>query len=292
MSAIATTSTPPSILSLSADTLGEIAKLNTSLAEFATTEITDSNFAAANAAVAKSAKIKKAIEAEAKERKRKIDAQKKLVDAAVESALGELTAALKPINQSLAAYAARKEEERQAAIAEARRIEAEERARKAEEARIAAEARAAQARREAEARAEAVRQAEELRRIELARQAALKAGEPLPPKPIEVVTAAAAEPDPWDVPEPTPAIVPEVVCADLGRVTPVARPVIPAAVKTAVRTRTVQKLEIFDESAIPAIALNGAVLRKVDNAAVTAALKAGINVPGARLVSEELTYNA
>ena len=290
MNAIATIPST-SILSLSADTIGQISQLKLSLASFATIEITDANFAEANGAVSRSAKIKKAIEAEAKDRKREIDAQKKLVDAAVDGALGELTLALKPINQSLAAYAARKEEERQAAIAEARRIEAEERARKAEEARIAAEARAAQARREAEARAEAVRQAEELRRIELERQAALKAGEPLPPKAIATAPAATPEVDPWDEPEPV-AIVPEVVRADLGRVTPVARPIIPAVVKTAVRTRTIQTLEIFDESAIPAIASNGAVLRKVDQAAVTAALKAGVDVPGARLISKESTYNA
>jgi hypothetical protein len=260
-------------LQISAETCQQIAALKDALAEFADVdEIADDNFDRANAYVKQSALLKKAIEREAKRHTDELKAISQQIKIELDRQLLGLTSLLQPLTAKISVYSTRKAQEREAALAEKRRIEAEDRARRAAEAtRIAVEK---------EAKANAIR---ERMRIEAERTEAAKAGEPLPPPLLSI--------EPANVPPPIPPVpVASVIDADLGRVTP--RPVVhvPTKVQAAVRTRTVQRLVITDEAAIPMFSPTGALLRKIDEAAIRAALKAGEVIPGAELIEDTTSY--
>lgn len=132
--------------------------------------------------------------------------------------------------------------------------------------RKAAEARAVE---EAQRRAveEAARIAEERRMQDEAALAALQSsGEVLTAEDAVVVAELAAEAE---------------VKRELDAVVPL--PIAPPVPKTSVSQRMVDELEVFDDDAIPR-RINGIDLLVRDDAAVKRLLKAGVDVPGCRLV--------
>ena len=70
-------------------------------------------------------------------------------------------------------------------------------------------------------------------------------------------------------------------------VVPVAAPVAAAPVSSAITMRSVTKLVIDDPAAVPCV-VGGVDIRPINMAAVRRLLDAGVDVPGARLVTEEV----
>jgi hypothetical protein len=128
-----------------------------------------------------------------------------------------------------------------------------------------------EAQRKAQAEAEE-KAREEAKRLEAERQAKIAAQKAQ----AEEAAALGLDLDEAPAPEPPPVVVVPVVIP----------PTIPEPPKAAARVSIRQKLEIFDESLIP-IAHAGVILRTPDPKAIEKLLKAGVQVPGCRLVSIE-----
>ena len=180
------------------------------------------------------------------------------IDRIVASVADPLGAAKRSMQGKVAAYQRKLQAE-----ADAIRREAEEKARIEREAaekerqRLQAIADADHAAKVAELKAKAAAEATELEAI---------LGRPVEAKPVEVGPAPKIE-----LPAtPAPATV----------------AVVAPAKPSAVQIRTVQKLVIDDEAAVPAY-VSGINVRPIDTAAVKKLLAAGVTVPGCRMVAVE-----
>jgi hypothetical protein len=243
---------PAQIVALSEEAAANLAGLIRQ-GEALTTVANADDYAAADHVLAQVVKALKDIEAERKRIKAPIIDLGRALDEAAGEALAPLAGLKVELGKKLLAY------------------QTAENARRAEEARKVAEARAAA---EAKARAEQqeadrIRKEAEAARLsaEMAVEVAAERGETLPP--WEMLDA------PAEVPAPV-VIVPEYIA-----------PAAPLLKSSAVTTKTVKRLEVYDESQIPAEAA-GVRLWIRDDKAIEKLLKAGVAVPGCRLVESTI----
>lgn len=242
--------------------------------------VTPENLPQADAVLKEITAISKQIESDRKRVKEPVLALGKRIDSAAKEAGEPLQAARQELMGGIATCQRELEAKRREAEAAARRETA-----RLEQVRQAAERSRQEAVRQQEAREAAILENARLEQVrkdqEAERQAALAANAEAEDGAEVVVPEPVPEPELVEVPEEV--AVPEPV----QEVTPV-EVYVPPAVKTSVSRSQKPTLVIDDASLIPYQATEGGEpLTKPINAAITRALRAGLDVPGCRLEIRE-----